>query len=1082
MTDTARRSAVDELLDRAIVALNSGDVARAHQLADQVLQAESGNAEAGDLLAAQVRPDGEIRRLTVMFCDLVGSTELSERLEPETYHAVLARYQELCRSVVEDRYDGSIVSFRGDGILASFGFPSAHEDDVDRAVLAGLDLQADLQALASAVIAEGGDGLSVRVAVHKGVVFLDRKAKDLYGFAVNVAARLESLAAAGTVLISEDVRRLLGDRFALDEHEPRTVKGVASPLKTFTVLGHRGRASRRGSPLIGRQAEVDVLLAAWRDAVDGTRLPGECVAIVGEAGIGKSRLATALRDRAADDDAVVVELDGSPLHTDHGLWVIKALVDARCGATRQTAGDDRLRRLVELVGAQGLGADAVPLLAALVGIDPAAGYEPVEADARRLRDMIGEASLAFVESCVGGRPALLLCEDLHWFDEESRDLVAMLTRRDHPHLSVVVTTRDLSRVPRGDRARSVVLEPFGDVDRIELVRSLAGDRLTADVVLDVAAKSDGIPLYLEELVRARLESPAAIGSIDPGGGILPDLPAVPEVLYEPLVARLQQTANGTAVVAAAATMGRDVDREVLSLVTDLGAAEIDAAMDGLIDAAIIEASDAPGRFRFRHELLRAVAYDLQPPSQRRELHGRVADALVGDVSHGDAIDWAVVAAHYEMARRAAEAADAFEQAADVARRRGALFEARSLLGRAIEVIAADGNDRPAREAALRLRRGFLAVSLEGNSSAEAAADYERCLDLLLGSPASDELIATMFALWSYFSVRAEFDRADELMDALERTTWAESELARFLFASGRALVALYRGDLRAAAAQAEEAVARTAAFDGAAGYEHLWFIPIDPACSAHGELAIVRMLSGDISGSYLQFAATRDISAGLPFPQNAFTLAGHLSFEVWLRIEVGDLDAAEVALAELADLATRHGFDQWSIVATTQREILEGLRRAGGDAEEDRLAVSRHAFALGGYLNMWKMVEQWVFVPCYQTFQGALHAAAGETEAAIAALEDALAISAATGMRFYEVETLRHRANLRTDPAERIAGLLEAIELAQHQGTTLFELRAAMDLNDATGDLDPVRTAVAKFAPDAVNPTLEAARTLVSDP
>ena len=363
MADGPQRLPVDDLLDRAIEALNRGDVDHAHDLAAEVLAAESGNLDAGDLLAARARPEGEIRRLTVMFCDLVGSTELSSRLEPEAYGATVVRYQQLCRSVIEDGYEGSIVSFRGDGVLASFGFPLAHENDVDRAVLAGLDLVDGIERLADELAAEGSDRLRIRVAVHRGLVFLDRETRDLYGFAVNVAARLEGLAEVGTVLVSDEVARLIADRFDLYPHPPQEVKGVAGPLTTHTVVDRRSASSPRSirAPLVGRDAELDLLRTAWTRA--RRRRAGDPAVVWpswARRASGSRGLVEALVHEARADGGTVVTLAGSPLHPGIGLWPVRALIEERAGFTRQLDGATRLARVQALAEAQGLAAGRPP--------------------------------------------------------------------------------------------------------------------------------------------------------------------------------------------------------------------------------------------------------------------------------------------------------------------------------------------------------------------------------------------------------------------------------------------------------------------------------------------------------------------------------------------------------------------------------------------------------------------------------------------------------------------------------------------------------------------------------------------------
>jgi tetratricopeptide (TPR) repeat protein len=797
--------------------------------------------------------------------------------------------------------------------------------------------------------------------------------------------------------------------------------------------------------------------------------------------MGKTRLAAALCEQVVGEGRPVVELVASPLHTEHGLWPVKQLIEQRCGMTRHTEGEERLQRLRDVVRAAGLGDDTVPLLAALIGIGPEAGYEPVASDARRLRDQISEAAEAFVGEALAGGPALLVCDDAQWFDQETQDLVARVVRGPRSTSMVVLTARSPQSVPRGDGTTLIHLEALGDGDRLALMQAIGGDDVPPGVLDRVAARSDGIPLYIEELLRAELQAPDELASMGAPGSGLPQVASVPDVLYEPLVARLHVSENGAALAAAVATIGREADRDVLARVTDLDPDDLAEALTALLGALILErAGTEEPRYRFRHELVRAVAYDLQPPSRRRDLHGRVADALLSGSVDGVAVDWAVVGAHFETAGRALDAAEAFERASTLARARGALAEARTLLTRAIEIVAEAPEQLDEREANLRLRRGFLAVSLEGNSSAEAAADYERCLELSIGAVESDTMFSTLCALWSYYTSRGELDRAQELIDVLHASSSRRAGAKGFVTASGGALVATYRGNYAEALARCEESIAWGGLFENETAYASWWFVPLDPVLTAHTMLGMARLVTGDSDGAWTQMSAARRVAAALAFPQGAFSLAAHLSFEVVLRAEVGELDAASISLDELGEVSERHGFDQWSIVAMTQRTMLSGLQALRGDADDRATVLSGAAASIGGNLMMWKMVDTWVFVPYYTTMQGVFHAGAGETDLADAVFAESLAIAERTGMRFYDAETLRLRAALRTEPEAKAAGLVEAIELARSQTAALYEVRAAVDLADLTGDTEPIRSALGRFQPNASYPELGAARARLS--
>ena len=1083
MSDPVGRTSTDVLLEQAIAALNRGDVAEAHALADEVLATDADNADAAHLLETSSAPAGEIRRLTVVFCDLVGSTELSARMEPEAYHSVLLRYQDLCRAVLEDRYQGSIISFRGDGVLAAFGFPEAHEDDVDRAVQGSLDLLQAMERLSVHLVADTGAPLQARVAAHKGVVFLDRAQRDLYGFAVNVAARLEALAEPGTLVVSDEVRSFLGDHYVVESHPPREVKGVAQPLASHTVRAHRPRRSATSSagPLIGRDDERATLVAAWQAARDGSRVRGSSVAVIGEAGIGKSRLVSELCLEAAVDGAAVIELAGSPLQTTSGLWPVRRLLEDRSDVTLLADGPERLRRLRDLVSGAGLDEEGVALLATLVGLDPSTGFDRVESDDRRLREQIEAAAIAYLRAGFGDQGTVVVVEDVHWMDAATRELVAQLTRLDDPHLLVVLSSRNPGDAPRGDLTTTVTLTPLDGPARMELIETLGGADLDADVVRHLVDRSDGVPLFVEELVQAaRLGDRGSSSSFDTPTTRRTDVDtSVPDVLYESLVARLNVAPHVMDVAATAATIGRDVERGLLARACNMELVVLREALQVLLEGGILEPHRArPDDLRFHHELQRAVIDDLQPPARRRDLHRRVAEAMLADDVDRQALDWYVVAAHLEAAGDVPAAADAFSRASIAARRRGDLLESRAILSRAIDLVSASPLDLSATETDLLLRRGFLSVSLEGNTSAQAAVDYERCLELAVAGDDEDGLVATLTCLAAYDMAKGDMDRNAELYTALGQVTGRLQGIARFMAKTGEALGTFYRGQFDRAQALGEEAIAMGAVFEQTDAYDRWFFVPLDPVAANHGSVAIARFFQGDIIGWRAQMRSATAVASALPFPQGAFSYAGMLSFEVFLAVELGLLEDVERVLDELEEISARYGFDQWAIVATTARQTFGGSQaiERGADPSE----ILAYANTLGGYLNMWKMVDQWVFTTYYTTMQAQLYAAAGERDLALAAYDESLAIGERTRMRFYDAETLRLRALLHEDPVDRIAGLRAALDLALSQHAVMFELRITHDLHRETGDDGPLRVAVAKFPPSASFGLLDATRNLVS--
>ena len=443
-----RGESIDELLDRAVAAINRGDRAAASALAGQVLAVDVGNAEAEDLLASP-GDGGEIRRLTIMFADLVDSTALSTRVEPETYRLLVGRYRDLVLGIV-NRYEGHVGSTKGDGLLAVFGHPRAHENDVRRAVLAGLEITRAVERLSEQAKRRFGIEITVRVGVHRGLVYLDTAQDDVYGLAANLAARVSGLAPPGTVVVSDAVAPLIRDAFELQGRPAAAVKGVDGLIAHHQVMGERAEPARitRG-PLVGRDREVARLAKSWARARAGTlSTPG--VVFRGEPGIGKSRLASAAAELVDGSGAAVLELIGSPFHTDTGLHPVRTLLERRCGIGRLTEPGERLRLLHAHVAAcSPEPGTLVSLLAPVLGIGAEAGYEPVPAEGRKLYDLIAQAVEGYLLACLGDAAGLVVAEDVHWFDPSTLEVLGSLLDAANGRLLVVITGRPGGWLPAG---------------------------------------------------------------------------------------------------------------------------------------------------------------------------------------------------------------------------------------------------------------------------------------------------------------------------------------------------------------------------------------------------------------------------------------------------------------------------------------------------------------------------------------------------------------------------------------------------------------------------------------------------------
>lgn len=1053
---------IDELLERAVGAINRGDRVTADILAGPVLAADGSSRDAEDLLSTPT-DSGEIRRLTMLVADLVDSTALSTRIEPEVYRTVVGGYRDIVRRIVA-RYEGHIGSTKGDGVLAVFGHPIAHEDDAHRAVLAGIDITREVAALSSKVHDRFDFDIDVRVGIHRGLVYLDIAQDDVYGLGANLAARICSLARPGDVTVSMAIERVVRDNFELEARPPQRVKGLDEDVVYYRVAAERDTAGKVRGPLVGRESELAQLESRWAQVSSGTSTACGLI-LCGEGGIGKSRLAGAALDIAKNSGAVVLELFGSPFHTDIGLRPVRRLLERRCGIRRDSDAAESLRLLEAEIENRSLDvARTAPLLAAVLGIDAGTRHQTAAASAGQRFDQIAAAVKEYLWACIGSGPALLLFEDIHWYDEDTVELVNSFLGADHQSLLVIVTGRQLP--PLDQAAETFQLQPLADEHADLLIRALHPE-LTDDSRKAVQERCDGIPLFIEEVV-AKLRQKAADSK---------DSTQVPDTLYEALVARLRSSTNSLLVVETAALIGSRFDRNLLSTASGVPSGEIDSLLDELTEARVLRQVGTHS-WAFHHELLREVAAELSPPSVRRRLHNRIADALAAEAEHGNP-DWGLVAHHFGRAERFDDAAQAFRRASVEARQRGALVEARNHLVRALENIEflPPTPFRDQEEVNIRLERGFLATAGTGYTSTEATAEFERCLQLVSQEPTLDHF-GTFSALWGYYTARGQLDKVTRLVDALRRidgmSTW--STMAYNAIAGS---LAMFRGQFHEARA-ATEAAATALDQTGAPKMEKAWYAPNDPIAGLYAEVGFIRFIQGDLHGAQPLFERIEGRCGELEFPHSAVSLCYGRLREATVRIEAGQLDLAQQIVEEVGARAEQLGLNEWVMVTTCNRMSLaaRALLTAG---EIDPAKLQPHIDNMTAVVEALRAAQLKTWLASYESVLARLHTAAGDRRAGRKLADLALRTTEETAVRFYQAELLRVLAHTHDDPEARHAGLCTAIDLARKQGALVFELRATADDFELIGE--PARATlndvVSRFTADQDWPELARARALL---
>jgi class 3 adenylate cyclase len=631
--------------------------------------------------------DAERRQLTVMFCDIVESTALAARLDPEDLRDVVRAYQDAVAAAVQ-RFHGHVAQYLGDGLLVYFGWPRAHDDDAPRAVHAALAVLDAVHALDGRMASAGGPRIDVRIGVHTGAVVVGdvgagtRLERLALGDTPNVAARLQEAAAPGTILISGVTAGLLEERFFLEDQGPQALKGIGDGVRAYRVLGETGIRSRfdlaaqaRLLPLVGRDAELARLTELWECARAGA---GRVVLVSGEAGIGKSRLLQALKAHVSVTGGRWGSMRCSPYFTSTPLYPVTELWHQAMTFAGATAPAERFAWLERQLASHGFDvAVAVPLFADLLGIAvPEGRYPPLALDADARRERAIDGVIAITLNLAQRRPYLLIFEDLHWVDPTTAEVLRRLADRaaDHAILAVYTSRPRIEHDCVQGHVVGLELGRLGDDAVDAMLAQLTRDRaLPPEVARAIRERADGVPAFVEELCRYVLEE------ADRGAPATPDAAQIPASLRDSLMARLDRTGDAKQLALLGATIGRWFSHALIEAVAGLPAARLNDGLRQLVEARVLARDGEPpdATYSFRHALMQEIAYDALLRRVRRRYHAAIAAAI--ETSFSDLGDRhpELLAHHHARAGNVERAVELLHRAAASAAARSAHAEARA---------------------------------------------------------------------------------------------------------------------------------------------------------------------------------------------------------------------------------------------------------------------------------------------------------------------------------------------------------------------------------------------------------------------
>ena len=997
--------------------------------------------------------EAERRQLTVMFCDLVDSTKLSLQLDPEDYRDVVREYQQVCSEVIQ-RYDGHVAQLLGDGLLVYFGYPVAHEEDAQRAVHTGLGIIAAIESLNTRLEQSKGVRLAIRLGVHTGLVVIGemggegRQEQLALGEVPNIASRLEGLAAPNTVALSDVTYRLIQGYFECETLGEQMLRGLADPIAVYRVLSESGAQSRldvvstRGlTPLVGREQEVGLLFEHWAQAKDSN---GQVVLLSGEAGIGKSRLVQVLKDHAKDEPHAQLECRGSPYHTNSAFYPLAELLQRKLGWQPEDTADEKLHKLETALAQTHLDVNtAVPLFTALLSLPlPDDRYPPIQLSSQQQRQQTLEAFLQIVLLASEQHPVLFIVEDLHWVDPSTLEFLELLMDQT-PMTAIFVLFTSRPEVQPTWAHRSYLTEvSLSRLSRHQVeqmtTQVASGKALPAEVVEQLVDKTDGVPLYVEEMTKSVLESGVlkeTNGHYELSGPITSL--AIPATLQDSLMARLDRLMTAKVVAQLGATMGRQFEYELLQAVAQLDEPTLQRELGRLVEAELIHQRGLPpnATYTFKHALVQDTAYESLLRSTRQGYHRRIAEVLEEQFPETAKNQPELLAHHFTEAGLNGQAVEYWHQAGQRAVQRSANMEAISHLEKGLELLHAlpDTSERTQQELGVHLTLGFALQASKGSAAPEVETTYTRAWQLCHQLGETSQLFQVLHGLWSHALVRAEYQRANELVEQSLHLAQGQLSTVHIMQIHDKlGNVLFWRGELRLAQAH----FAQTMALDDPQQRRSPDFQLLRLPCLFH--TAWVQWTLGypeqALQSSHAAFTLAKETSHpfGLAFALNQSARLHQFRREVqWTQ------ERAEASI----QLSTAQGFAQQLAGAT----FLRGWALSQQGQYEQ--GVTEMHQGLTAYRAIGVEHQRTYFLALLAEGYGRVE----QLEEGLTILAEALALVDKNGERVWEAELHRLKGELLLQQssdniAEAESCFHQAITIAQKQQAKSLELRAATSL------------------------------------
>jgi class 3 adenylate cyclase/predicted ATPase len=1009
--------------------------------------------------AATVEPkphdEAERRQLTVMFVDLVGSTALAARLDPEDMRGIIKDYHQCCARMVADN-GGFVAKYMGDGVLAYFGYPLAHEHDAERAVKAGLAI---VDAAPKLEAAEG-EHLHVRVGIATGIVVVgdllgsgESQERGVVGDTPNLAARLQGVAEPDNVVIAESTRRLLGNLFELSDLGPQNLKGVVGRIRAYAALRESSQESRFEAlhvsgltPLVGREEETELLLRRWTKAKAGE---GQVVLLSGEAGIGKSRLTAAFLERLAGEPHVRLRYFCSPQHTDSAFHPIIGHMERAAGFAREDNARSRLDKLAALLGQSATSREDVTLLAEMLSLPN--DYPALNLTSQQRRQRTIEALTGQIEAIAGASPVLMILEDAHWVDPSSLEVLGRLVDKiDRLRVLLLVTFRHEFAAPWIGRPHvtALTLNRLPPREAMALIEQVTGNKpLPANIRQDIVERTDGVPLFVEEMTKAVLEAEDESGAARTVAAVPSPGLAVPASLHASLMARLDRLGPAKGVAQIGAAIGREFFHRLIKPVARLSDQELASHFDRLVQSGLLSRQGSPpdATYVFKHALVQDTAYGTLLREPRRALHARIVEALEGQFPEIAENQPELLARHCTEAGLIKKAAHLWGKAGLRSLARSALAEASEQLARALAQIAVLPGTPELRREQIKLQVAFANVLMhvKGYAAPEPRAAVEQARLFIeqaeaLGETPEDPLalFSVLYGVWSANLLAFNGDVAREL--AAQFLELAKKHAATAPIMVGHRIMGhslLFSGESVLARAHYDKGIML---YDGG---EHR------PLAMRFGQDTRVAILSlGAVALWVLGYPERAEGEAEQALRDaREIGFAGTLLFalSVTLLVYLFDRNStiATAQARELCALADEKSAQFWKATGT----IVQGRLLAMIDKPGDAI----HLLASG--IKAFNSTGSTVITPLYFSYLAEAHAKVGQFDDAWRCMEKSMSLIKHTKESWTDSEVHRIAGEMalmspRPDEASAEGHFERALAVARSQEAKSWELRAAISM------------------------------------